>query len=270
MYLNATRLDFYYNRFLIEGDGNVRIRTSDGFTVTGDSFSMDLKLNRFMVAGHVTLHDATGTVNGAAIADFFDFRRIYFVPVTSEPYRCTFLDGDLAHPVKGREMPGDAFCFGDVIDHPSIPGIGQYRNRHMRFINAHTYLNAGIPLGTYVVNFPQINCAEYAPSERRPNLNMVEARTPLLPPFALRSDLWCVPRSSSIFGEHEYAILSVNPATRAEKWWNSPYEKLGSLPDSEFHALTLSSIPSRTSGAQQRPSQRYVRLPHSYAPLPRS
>ena len=30
-------------------------------------------------------------------------------------------------------------------------------------------------------------------------------------------------------GEHEYAILSVNPATRAEKWWNlALYEKLGS------------------------------------------
>ena len=111
LYLNATRLDFYYNRFLIEGDGNVRLRTSDGFTVTGDAFSMDLKLNRFMVAGHVTLHDSTGTVSGAAISDFLDFRRIYFVPVTGEPDRWTFLDGDLAHPVKGRVMPDDAFYF---------------------------------------------------------------------------------------------------------------------------------------------------------------
>ena len=51
-------INFYYDRFLLEADGNVRLRTSDGFTVTGDAFSMDLKLNRFMVAGHVTLHDA--------------------------------------------------------------------------------------------------------------------------------------------------------------------------------------------------------------------
>ena len=32
-----------------------------------------------------------------------------------------------------------------------------------------------------------------------------------------------------LVGEHEYAIFSVNPATRAEKWWNlALYEKLGS------------------------------------------
>ena len=53
LYLNAKSINFYYDRFLLEADGNVRLRTSDGFTVTGDAFSMDLKLNRFMVAGHV-------------------------------------------------------------------------------------------------------------------------------------------------------------------------------------------------------------------------
>ena len=156
LYLNATRLDFYYNRFLIEGDGNVRLRTSDGFTVTGDSFTMDLKLNRFMVAGHVTLHDSTGTVSGAAISDFLDFQRIYFVPVTSEPDRWTFLDGDLAHPVKGRVMPDDAFYFPSVGEHPSITATGAIvgARTYVRFVNAHTYfLDAGVPLGTYVVNF---------------------------------------------------------------------------------------------------------------------
>ncbi len=196
MYLNATKLDFYYNRFLIEGDGNVRIRTSDGFTVTGDSFSMDLKLNRFMVAGHVTLHDASGTVNGAAIADFLDFRRIYFVPVTSEPDRWTFLDGDLAHPVKGREMPGDAFYFPSVSEHPSITGTGAVigTKNYVRFINAHTYfLNAGIPLGTYVVNFSleSVLRAEHAlRSERRSHLE--HGRKPqraYRSALALRSDL---------------------------------------------------------------------------------
>ena len=111
LYLNAKSINFYYDRFLLEADGNVRLRTSDGFTVTGDAFSMDLKLNRFMVAGHVTLHDASGTVSGAAISDFLDFKRIYFVPVTSEPDRWTFLNGDLAHPAKGRVMPGDVFYF---------------------------------------------------------------------------------------------------------------------------------------------------------------
>src|SRR5580700_2246223 len=156
LYLNAARLDFYYNRFLIEGDGNVRVRTSDGFTVTGDAFSMDLKLNRFMIAGHVTMHDATGTVSGAAIADFLDFRRIYFVPVTSEPDRWTFLNGDLAHPAKGRVMPDDAFEFPSLPVQPSITGTGAIigAKNYVRFINSHTFLaGAPIPLGSDVVNF---------------------------------------------------------------------------------------------------------------------
>lgn len=237
LYLNATKLDFYYNRFLIEGDGNVRIRTSDGFTVTGDSFSMDLKLNRFMVAGHVTLHDATGTVNGAAIADFLDYRRIYFVPVTSEPDRWTFLDGDLAHPVKGREMPGDTFYFPSVSEHPSITGTGAVigTKNYVRFINAHTYfLNAGIPLGTYVVNFSSNQYfAQNTLSGASVDLtwNMVGSPNALTA-MHLRYDptyKTYLSFEQHFVGEHEYAILSVNPATRADKWWNlALYEKLGS------------------------------------------
>ncbi len=237
LYLNAARLDFYYNRFLIEGDGNVRLRTSDGFTVTGDAFSMDLKLNRFMVAGHVTLHDATGTVKGAAISDFLDFRRIYFVPVTSEPDRWTFLDGDLAHPVKGRVMPDDAFYFPQVSEHPSITGTGAVvdTKTYVRFINAHTYfLDAGVPLGTYVVNFSSNQYfAQNTLSGASVDLTWNMAGSPnALTALHLRYDptyKTYLSVEQHLVGEHEYAIFSVNPATRAEKWWNlALYEKLGS------------------------------------------
>ena len=237
LYLNASRLDFYYNRFLIEGDGNVRIRTSDGFTVTGDAFSMDLKLNRFMVAGHVTLHDSTGTVSGAAISDFLDFRRIYFIPVTGEPDRWTFLDGDLAHPAKGRMMPGDAFYFPSVGEHPSITGTGAVidTKTYVRFINAHTYfLNAGIPLGTYVVNFSSNQYfAQNTLSGASVDLTWNMAASPnALTALHLRYDptyKTYLSVEQHFVGDHEYAIFSVNPATRAEKWFNMAlYEKLGS------------------------------------------
>lgn len=237
LYLNASRLDFYYNRFLIEADGNVRVRTSDGFTVTGDAFSMDLKLNRFMVAGHVTMHDATGTVSGAAIADFLDFRRIYLLPVTTEPDRWTFLNGDLAHPVKGREMPGDAFYFPQVGEHPSITGTGAVidTKTYVRFVNAHTYfLNAGVPLGTYVVNFsPNQYFAQNTLSGASADLTWNMAGSPnALTALHLRYDptyKTYLSVEQHLVGDHEYAIFSVNPATRAEKWYNlALYEKLGS------------------------------------------
>ena len=215
----------------------MRLRTSDGFTVTGDAFSMDLKLNRFMVAGHVTLHDATGTVKGAAISDFLDFRRIYFVPVTSEPDRWTFLDGDLAHPVKGRVMPGDAFYFPQVSDHPSITGTGAVvdTKTYVRFINAHTYfLDAGVPLGTYVVNFSSSQYfAQNTLSGASVDLTWNMAGSPnALTALHLRYDptyKTYLSVEQHLVGDHEYAIFSVNPATRAEKWWNlALYEKLGS------------------------------------------
>jgi hypothetical protein len=237
LYLSAKRLDFFYNRFLIEGDGDVRVRTSDGFTVTGDTFSMDLKLNRFMVAGHVTLHDATGTVSGAAISDFLDFRRIYFVPVTTEPDRWTFLDGDLMHPVKGRVMPGDAFYFPSIGERPSITATGAIvgTKTYVRFVNARTYfLGVGAPLGSYVVNFsPNQFFAQNTLSGASVDLTWTLAgNTNSLTAVHLRYDptyKTYLSVEQHLVGDHEYAIFSVNPATRAEKWWNlALYEKLGS------------------------------------------
>ncbi|HEV7179763.1 MAG TPA: hypothetical protein VGN11_07825, partial [Candidatus Baltobacteraceae bacterium] len=80
LHLTADHIAFYYDRFLVEADGNVRVQTSDGFSASGDAFSMDLKLNRFLVAGHVTLRYGNEQASGAAISDFLDFNRIYFVP----------------------------------------------------------------------------------------------------------------------------------------------------------------------------------------------
>ncbi|MGC1380935.1 MAG: hypothetical protein WA814_07915, partial [Candidatus Baltobacteraceae bacterium] len=276
LYLKAKKIDFYYNRFLLEADGDVRVRTSDGYTVTGDAFSMDLKLNRYLVAGHVTLHDATGTVNGAALADFLDFRRIYFVPVTTAPDRWTFLDGDLAHPVKGREMPGDTFFFPVVNEHPSITAGGAIigTKNYVRFINSHTYfLDAGVPLGSYVVNFsPNPFFATNSLSGASVDLTWnVAGNTNTLTAVHLRYDPTYhtyLSVEQHLVGEHEYAIFSVNPATRAEKWWNlALYEKLGS----RFQIQSFSQLYTQQewlrepSAAQQTTyiSATYA-FPHSY------
>jgi hypothetical protein len=236
LHLNANHIAFYYDRFLLEADGNVRLRTSDGFTVTGDAFSMDLKLNRFLVAGHVTLHDKTGTVSGAAISDFLDFQRIYFVPVINEPDRWTFLNGDLVHPRKGRVMPEDAFYFPPLPSQPDMTGSGAIvdTKAYVRFTGAVAYVaGVGVPLGSNVISFSSNQYfAQNTLSGATADVTWQVAASPnALTALHLRYDptykLYGAIEQHFV-GDHDYAIFSVNPATRAEKWWNAMlYEKLG-------------------------------------------
>lgn len=276
LYLSAKRVEFYYDRFLIEADGNVQVKTSDGFTVTGDTFSMDLKLNRFLVAGNVTLHDASGTVSGAAISDFLDFQRIYFVPVTSEPDRWTFLNGDLAHPAKGREMPGDAFYFPVITQHPSITASGAIvgTKDYVRFIGANVdFAGAEVPLGSEVVNFSSNQYfAQNTLSGASLDLTWTVAGSPnALTALHLRYDPTYYLYGSveqHLVGAHDYAIFSVNPATKAQKWWNTMlYEKLGS----RFQIQTFTQVYTQQvwlgepSAAQQTTYMNATyALPHSY------
>ncbi|HKU81698.1 MAG TPA: hypothetical protein VJP76_05965 [Candidatus Tumulicola sp.] len=236
MRLTAKHIAFYYDRFLVEADGDVRVQTSDGFSASGDAFSMDLKLNRFLVAGHVTMHAGAQTVNGAALSDFLDFNRIYFVPVTSEPDRWTFLNGDLAHPVKGRVMPGDAFAFPELPAHPSLTATSATigTKSFARFAGVTAYFGgAGLPLGTYVVNF--------SPNPYFAQNSLTGAN------FDATWNLWGNNNSLSAVhlrydtqnhtylafeqhwvGQHEYAIFSANPLTKPERFFNLQlYEKLG-------------------------------------------
>ncbi|MEO6836024.1 MAG: hypothetical protein ABI231_09005 [Candidatus Tumulicola sp.] len=234
--LTADHIAFYYDRFLIEADGNVRVQTSDGFSANGDAFSMDLKLNRFLVAGHVSLRAGNEQANGAALSDFLDFNRIYFVPVTSEPDRWTFVNGDLTHPVKGRAMPGDTFAFPEVAESPSLTAaeavIGT--KSFARFSGATAYLaGAGVPLGSYVVNF--------SPNQYFAQNSLTGANFDATWNFAgnnnslsavhLRYDTQnhaFLAFEQHFVGEHEYAIFSANPLTKSARFFNLvAYEKLG-------------------------------------------
>ena len=85
------------------------VTLGDGTKVSGNTFFMDLRLNRFVIAGNVKVFAAGKEIDGAAFAEYFDFDRAYFIPITSEPDRWTFVAGDYAHPSLGREMPGDTF-----------------------------------------------------------------------------------------------------------------------------------------------------------------
>ena len=215
----------------------MRLRTSDGFSVSGDAFSMDLKLNRFLIAGHVTLASHSGTVKGAAVSDFLDFRRIYFVPITNEPDRWTFLDGDLAHPIMGRVMPGDAFYFPDVTQTPTLTAGGAVigTRNYVRFTGAVVRVaGAPVPLGSYVVNFsPNQYFAQNSLSGATFDATWNFAgNNNTLSALHFRYDTvnyLYLAFEQHFVGQHEYAIFSINPLTKAQKFWNLVlYEKLGS------------------------------------------
>ncbi len=236
--LNANRVEFYYDRFLVEADGNVRVRTSNGMTMSGDTFSMDLKLNRFLLAGHVHVQNPSGAQDGAALADFIEFDRIYFVPLTRDsqsatgiPDRWTFIGGDFAHPAKGREMPGDTFYFPDLGNaKPYIISTSAVIGSHsfVRFgggrFDAGEGLGAYVPVPSYYVNFSadqhlgdnSLAGANYdATWEFAGNANSISA-------LHFRYDT--VNKTYMAFEQHlsgkkAYAVFSFNPMTRPSKFW---------------------------------------------------
>jgi len=119
--VRAGRIGFYSSHYIVTADGNVRVTLSDGTTISGRYFEMDLKMNRFVVAGGVSVVHGSYEYSGAAFGEFLDLKRGYFLPATPEPDRWTFLDSDYAKPVKGREMPGDAFNMPETgVEHPFI------------------------------------------------------------------------------------------------------------------------------------------------------
>jgi hypothetical protein len=113
--VTAKHITFYSDQYVVQADGNVNVALADGAHLSGNTFAMDLKLDRFVLAGDVHLVTPDGKdIPGAAFAKFFDFDRAYFIPIIEKPDRWTYLGSDYAHPLPGREMPGDTFFLHDL------------------------------------------------------------------------------------------------------------------------------------------------------------
>lgn len=238
IHVNAKHVSFYYDRFLLEANGNVHITTSDGMTMRGDAFSMDLKLNRFVLAGHVHMQDAAGAQDGAALADFIDFDRIYFVPIIAgagdvpQPDRWTFLNGDFAHPAKGREMPGDTFFFPEFGNEQPFLTSGSAvigSRSFVRFGGNHVDVANGlgvfIPTPSFYVNFStdrhlgenSLAGANYdATWQIAGGANAITA-------LHFRYDTLnktYMSLEQHVSGKKAYGVFSVNPMTRPQKFWD--------------------------------------------------
>ncbi|HEY4441246.1 MAG TPA: hypothetical protein VGN14_12380 [Candidatus Elarobacter sp.] len=155
--ITARNVDFYYNRFIVTADGDVRVRLSDGTVVTGQTFTMDLKLNRYLIAGNVHVDGPGIHQVGAGWAGYPDLDRTFFLPEGVEPIRYTYFGSDWTNPHPGREQPGDAFNFPDLTgERPYIiaSGVRIVPKTNALFTLPRIY-TAGIytPLPRYVVTF---------------------------------------------------------------------------------------------------------------------
>ena len=155
--ITANGVDFYSNRFIVTADGNVRVRLSDGTVVRGETFTMDLKLNRYLIAGDVHIDGPTIHQSGVAFAGYPDLDRTFFLPAGGAPERLTYfgLDWKDAHP--GREQPGDAYAFPDLTGERAYIKAGAVRivpKTNALFSSALIY-TAGVylPSPRYVVTF---------------------------------------------------------------------------------------------------------------------
>ncbi len=227
--LYADRIAFYSNRFVLGADGHVVVILGDGTRVTGNTFFNDLRLNRFIVAGDVTLTAAGRAVHGAAFSEYLDFDRAYFIPVLGEPDRWTFAAGDYAHPLFGREMPGDTFFLPDLTGE-SVAIYSQHATidpkQSVRFNPAAINFGfARVSFPTYFLNFSQ------NPNFAQNSLSGAFADGPLdfaggehaLGTAHVRYD--SVDHAFLAYEEHQvsdnhYLVASINPLTRPLKQYN--------------------------------------------------
>lgn len=257
IHIAADRITFYNDQWLLEADGHVRITTSDGLHIRGQAFSMNLKMNRFVVAGRVHVTGTHGAQNGAALADFLDSQRVYFLPLTTEPDRWTFLNGDFRKPIKGRIMPGDPFFLPD-LSHAQIDGVAQravvvsrqfIRLEHPRI----RLLGALVPLPAYYLNFSTNQALaqnSLAGATFDGTLNLA-GTTGSISSLHVRYD----PQNHAYlsFEQHlasknAYAVFSLNPGTQPRKFWDLV---TGYQPNARFQIRGFSQLHTYQSWLRQ-------------------
>ncbi|MDB5039923.1 MAG: hypothetical protein JWN27_649, partial [Candidatus Eremiobacteraeota bacterium] len=227
--VTAKNVDFFYNRFIVTADGDVRVRLSDGTTVTGQTFTMDLKLNRYLVAGDVHVDGPGIHVAGAALAGYPDLDRTFFLPAAGTPERYTYFGGDWTNPHAGREQPGDAYNFPDLTaERPYIyaTAVRIVPKTNALFTFPHIY-TAGVytPLPRYMVTF--------SANPHYFENGFAGARADIALPFNgsehsltalhLRNDAFngtYLALDQHFVWDHDYIVAAIDPLTQEERQYN--------------------------------------------------
>jgi hypothetical protein len=229
--LRARVVDYYSDRFILTADGGVSARLSDGTVVRGDTFSMDLKLNRFLIAGNVHIDGAHVHEAGAAFAGFPDLERSYFLTSGPVPDRWTWFGLDFTDPHPGRQQPGDAFYFPDLSgQRPYIVADSAtiFLKNNVEFPAGARILVLGVyaPTPGYVINYSS-NPNFYQNAFQGAVFDVTEpfhGAADAISAFHLRYDQ--VRGFYTAFDQHfvhklDYAVFSVDPMTQNERQYNT-------------------------------------------------
>ena len=227
--IRAKHVNYYSNRFVLTADGDVRVRLPDGTVIRGETFTMDLKLNRYLIAGGVTIVRGTISDRGAALAGYPDLDRHYFIPSTPVPDRWTFVGADWAKPIKGGMQPGDAFYFPDLsAERPFIKSTGAkvLPKTLVSFTGASIYaFGAYLPLYTYAIifsgnpNYQQNGFSGADADFAVPFLASEHSVTAVHARYDSTNHLYFSYDQHFVWGP-DYIVLSENPATNIHKQWN--------------------------------------------------
>ncbi|MFN2459920.1 MAG: hypothetical protein ABR591_04465 [Candidatus Velthaea sp.] len=227
--VSADRVDFFSNRFVVTAEGNVRVRLSDGTMLTAQTFNMDLKLNRYLLAGDVHLDATDAHEVGAAFAGYPDLDRSYFLPASGAPDRWTYTGLAFSHAEKGRQQPGDAFFFPDltgerayiIARHATILPRTNAKFSGARIYTAGVYL----PVESWVQNFsanPNFSQNGFAGATADVGVPFNGSRNAIT---AVHARYDTVNKLYFSYDQHfvwdrDYIVASVNPATTYQKQWN--------------------------------------------------
>ncbi|MBC5810491.1 MAG: hypothetical protein GIW95_06525 [Candidatus Eremiobacteraeota bacterium] len=227
--VKAKQVTYWSNRFIVTADGEVAVNLGDGARLTGDTFAMDLRLNRFVLAGNVKLFVNGAEYDGVAFADYIDFDRQYFIPIGEQPDRWTFANSDYSKPILGRQMPGDTFYLPDLSGERAFVharhAVIQPRES-VKFTPAEVNFGlAFIPFPSYFLNFsanPNFSQNALAGAYVDGPLDMFGGGHSLAT-VHLRYD-----QQNKVYfsleehqvSERHYLVASVNPLTRPLKQYN--------------------------------------------------
>ncbi len=256
--LRANVVDFYSNRYILTADGNVTARLTDGTVGYRDTFSMDLKLNRFLIAGNVHLDGPHIHQLGRPLPVSLTSRVTTWSPRVTCP---TVLPttGSIHRSAPRASATGDAFYFPDLSgDKPYIISDSAtiFLKNNLEFPVGARILVLGvyIPTPGYVVNYSSNpNFYQNAFSGATFDIGIpFKAAADAMSAAHIRYDPYR--GLYTAFDQHfvhnlDYAVFSVDPVTQTQRQFNAVlYKRLSPA----VEARTFFQLSADSQGLSQR------------------